>query len=87
MGLEAILGFRKSGDRLTIRPSVPASWPSYTITLRYGASSYEIHVVDPARIRDADVALEIDGQAVPGDTIVLVDDGARHVVRCTPPST
>jgi cyclic beta-1,2-glucan synthetase len=84
VGLEAILGFRKNGDRLTIRPSVPASWPSYTITFRYGHSSYEISVFDPAKIRDAEVALEIDGRLVHGDAITLIDDGSRHVVRVTP---
>ncbi|HKN68689.1 MAG TPA: protein ndvB, partial [Gemmatimonadaceae bacterium] len=84
VGLEAILGFRKQGDQLTIRPSVPASWQSFTITLRHGRSSFEIVVVDPGRLRDADVQLEIDGHAVSGDAIALVDDGMRHVVRLTP---
>src|SRR6185369_3549095 len=74
VGLEAILGFRKRGDQLTIRPSVPASWPSYTITFRFGRSSYEITVVDPGRIRDEDAVLEIDGGVVAGNTIALVDD-------------
>ena len=81
VGLEAILGFRKSGDRLTIRPSAPASWPSYTITYRHGRSIYEILVLNPGRLGDADVELEIDGHPVDGDTIALVDDGTRHVVR------
>src|SRR5687768_17618677 len=47
VGLEAILGFRKEGDTLRIVPCVPRSWPEYTISYRYGASTYEI-VVRPA---------------------------------------
>jgi cyclic beta-1,2-glucan synthetase len=84
VGLEAILGFRKCGDRLTIRPRVPRSWPSYTITFRYGSSSYEILVLHPATMRDGDIHLEIDGRAVDGDVIALVDDGAHHTVRLLP---
>jgi len=84
VGLEAILGFHKSGDRLTIRPSAPASWPSFTITYRYGRSIYEILVLNPGSLKDADLQLEIDGHAVAGDTIVLVDDGAGHDVRLRP---
>ena len=87
VGLEAILGFRKRGDQLTIRPSTPASWPSYTITFRYGRSSYEICIVDPGKIRGAGAEIEVDGRTVNGDTIALVDDGVRHVVRLTPQST
>ena len=84
VGLEAILGFRKSGDRLTIRPSVPASWPSYTITFRYGSSSYEIVVTAPGTLGDRPLELEVDGRGVDGDTITLVDDGERHVVHIGP---
>jgi len=84
VGLEAILGFHKSGDRLTIRPSAPASWPSFTITYRYGRSIYEILLLNPGSLKDAHLQLEIDGHAVAGDTIVLVDDGARHDVRLRP---
>ena len=84
VGLEAILGFRKRGNELTIRPNAPASWTSYTITYRYGRSVYEIAIIDPGAMQDADVELEIDGRGVDGDTIALVDDGARHAVRLRP---
>ena len=84
VGLEAILGFRKDGDTLTIRPRVPAAWPSYAITFRYRRSLYDIVVHDPGAVRDGEVALEIDGRAVEGATIALVDDGTRHEVIVRP---
>jgi cyclic beta-1,2-glucan synthetase len=84
VGLEAILGFRKCGDQLTIRPNVPASWASFAITFQYGRSSYEILVLAPGTLRGADAKMEIDGRAVDGDTIMLVDDGGRHTVRLRP---
>ena len=44
-GLEAILGFHLRGSRLQIVPCVPAGWPGYEITYRYGAGIYHV-VVD-----------------------------------------
>ena len=84
VGLEGILGFRKSGDELTIRPNAPSSWPSFAIAFRYGRSVYRIIVHDPGAVRGEEVVLEIDGHAVEGPTIRLVDDGAHHDVSVRP---
>jgi cyclic beta-1,2-glucan synthetase len=84
VGLEAILGFHKCGDMLTIRPATPAGWPTYTITFRHRRSEYVIEVREPAAIRDGEAELEIDGRAVEGSAIGLVDDGARHGVIVRP---
>jgi cyclic beta-1,2-glucan synthetase len=84
VGLEAILGFRKLGDRLEIRPIVPVAWPEYAITYRYGKTTYDIVVYDPGAIRSDEVELEIDGRPVEGCSIRLVDDGASHEVRVRP---
>jgi cellobiose phosphorylase len=83
VGLEAILGFRKTGDEVTIQPRVPALWPAYTIVYRNGKSTYDIVVYEPGSIT-GEIDLEIDGQAVDGDRIRLVDDGARHAVTVRP---
>jgi len=84
VGLEAILGFRKRGNELDIRPCAPAAWPEYTIMYRCGKSVYHIVVHDPGAIRGDDVELEVDGGTVDGSTIKLVDDGARHAVTVRP---
>ncbi|MBA3318489.1 MAG: cyclic beta 1-2 glucan synthetase [Gemmatimonadales bacterium] len=81
VGLEAILGFVKRGDTLFIRPCVPAAWPEFTIQYRYGASLYTI----VARRGGAGVAagVTLDGRALEGPGIPLVDDGATHEVLCS----
>jgi cyclic beta-1,2-glucan synthetase len=84
VGLEAILGFRKIGDRLEIQPIVPVAWPEYAITYRYGKTTYDIVVYDPGAIRSDEVELEIDGRPAEGCSIRLVDDGASHEVRVRP---
>jgi cellobiose phosphorylase len=84
VGLEAILGFQKHGDELEIRPRVPSGWPEYSITYRYGQSTYEIVVHDPGAMQSGDVDVVIDGRAVAGSRLTLVDDGKRHAVRVRP---
>jgi len=80
-GLERILGLTRQGTAFRLDPSIPASWPRYTILWRFGRSRYEIEVENPERrcrgIREA----WYDGAAVDPSAIPLVDDGAVHRVR------
>ena len=78
VGLESILGFTRTGDRLRITPRVPRAWKEYTLTYRYGASTYTI-VVRPG----AESIVAVDGRVMEDGAIVLVDDGTTHEVRVT----
>jgi cyclic beta-1,2-glucan synthetase len=80
VGLEAILGFRRQGDRLRIEPRVPAAWPEMTIDYRYGTARYTITVREPARIATAAAEVLLDGRRLDAVEIPLVDDGQRHDV-------
>ncbi|HET6681773.1 MAG TPA: glucoamylase family protein [Gemmatimonadaceae bacterium] len=80
VGLESILGFTRRGDRLTIQPRVPASWPSYSITYRYGRSVYSITVERPARVAERGGIVTVDGVGIDDGVVRLVDDGAGHDV-------
>jgi cyclic beta-1,2-glucan synthetase len=88
VGLEAILGFDRRGDVLTLRPRVPDGWAEYAIDYRFGGSVYAITVHDPARVVPLGAEVHVDGRLLPGAEIPLVDDGARHEVsvRPRPPS-
>jgi cyclic beta-1,2-glucan synthetase len=86
VGLEAILGFRKSGSTLRIEPCVPASWPELSIEYRFGSSVYAITVESPGQIRRAGASITVDGQEVTGDAITLEDDGMRRTVGIRPRS-
>ncbi len=81
VGLEGILGLEKRGDLLIIEPRAPASWAEYTIAYRHGRSVYHIVVRNPGgRARGASRII-IDGRAIDGPAIPLVDDGAEHQVE------
>jgi cellobiose phosphorylase len=84
VGLEAILGFTKSGAGLRLAPRVPAAWPEFAITYRHGRSSYAITVVRPAEALAGHQEVLLDGRTLEGETIPLIDDGAGHEVVIRP---
>jgi cyclic beta-1,2-glucan synthetase len=84
VGVEALLGFTKRGERLRIDPRVPASWGQFTIEYRYGASVYAITVEKPGRLGRAGVEVLVDGERVEGEEIPLVDDGTWRAVTVRP---
>jgi cyclic beta-1,2-glucan synthetase len=80
-GLESILGLRRHGATFELNPCIPAAWPEYAITWRFGSSLYEISVANPEHRCRGITAAELDGRAVDPAAIPLVDDGAPHHVR------
>ena len=81
VGLEAILGFHKRGDRLRIDPCVAPDWPRYELTYRHRSAIYHI-VVENAAGRGRGVrAVTVDAHAAPDGEIALMDDGQTHEVR------
>ena len=84
VGLEAILGFTRRGDTLRIEPRAPKSWPGFSIAYRHGRSRYTIAVHDPGALRPGEAAITVDGVAIAGQEIALVDDGQPHEVDVRP---
>ena len=44
LGLEGILGIHRTGAALVIEPQIPAGWPGYEVTYRFGQATYRICV-------------------------------------------
>jgi len=81
LGLESILGLTRHGSAFALDPCIPASWPGYSITWRFGRTPYEITVTNPERHTHGIAEALLDGHAVAPSAIPLVDDGMRHEVR------
>ena len=75
-GIEQILGLRRLGGTMHLKPCIPCDWPGLTITLRLGEGEYRI-VVDrfadgqqPRCILDEAALVVVDGavawQLAPG---------------------
>ena len=82
VALEAILGFRLPGTALRLEPCIAPDWPRYEITYRHGSATYHITVENPGGTGRGVRSLSVDGQAVPGDAIELVDDGKARGRSC-----
>jgi len=87
VGIEALIGVQRTGDRLRLEPCVPPEWPSLTVSYRVGTSRYEIEVAWPGLLRTQGALVTLDGRPMPDGWIPLVDDGAVHVVRIVPSGT
>jgi cellobiose phosphorylase len=83
LGLEAILGFQKTGDQLRLSPVIPPEWDGYSIDYRFGTSTYHIRVNNPRHAASGVKAISLDGKLVEGNAIPLTDDGNEHQVEVT----
>ena len=79
-GVECILGLRIEGSVLRLDPCIPKSWPRFEITLRHGASRYEIVVENPQSVQRGVAAAVLDGAKIAARplSIPLKGDGAIH---------
>ncbi|MFI5246252.1 MAG: GH36-type glycosyl hydrolase domain-containing protein, partial [Gemmatimonadales bacterium] len=81
-GVEWLLGVRMRGSRLMIDPCIPGAWPGFAMSLRHGATRYEISVENPGGCRRGVALLEVDGVTAEARSgVTLVDDGGAHAVR------
>jgi cyclic beta-1,2-glucan synthetase len=79
-GLEAILGFTKRGDTVTMNPCIPAAWDGFTIEYRFKSATYSIEVRNPSHVEHGVKSVAVDGVAAHDGVIALHDDAAQHTV-------
>jgi cyclic beta-1,2-glucan synthetase len=84
VGLEAILGFTREGDRFRIDPRVPSGWPELGLEYRFGQATYRVTVVEPGRARAGAQVVEMDGEVLESEWVALADDGRAHQVTVRP---
>jgi cyclic beta-1,2-glucan synthetase len=82
-GLESMLGFSVHGANLMLAPCVPEHWPKAEVFFKFGASRYEILILNPQGVSRGVVEAELDRVPLPCGTVTvpLIDDGSVHRVR------
>ena len=75
--VETLLGVNREGDRLRLAPRLPEGWPSCKIHYRYRQTVYHITISRLAAAAGAPRLL-LDGIALEGPTLPLVDDQQEH---------
>ena len=83
LGLEGILGFKKSGNSLEIDPVIPPDWDGFEIHYQFGAASYHIIVTNPDHVSHNVKTAKLDGKNLDIMTISLVDDEEEHTFELT----
>ena len=80
--LESLLGLKVEADQLQMAPCIPAHWKSFQLHYRYRRTPYHITVTQtPGMDGFGGLAgLTLDGAALPGPVIHLLDDGREHRV-------
>jgi len=77
--ISSLLGMELQKDKLIFKPCFPLSWPSVSITYKYGKSTYCITVFQD------DANVELDGKSKltngTGNVVQLVDDGLKHAIE------
>ena len=81
LGVEAILGLQRTGQELRLDPCIPKQWTGYSMTYRYGRSTYAIRVDNPQGVNRGVRQIMLDGADVPNGMVALVDDPQCHQVR------
>ena len=75
--VESMLGLHKTGQRLLLRPNLPAQWPTLEIDYRFGEALYRIRIV---REGQGLSGIEVDGVMQDDMTLALEPAPAVHDV-------
>jgi cellobiose phosphorylase len=80
VGIESILGFNLSDNKLVFEPCIPRNWPGYRIEYRYKSTPYIINILNPQHNVTGVKKVIYDGINIEDKIICLVDDGKEHLV-------
>ena len=76
IGLTEILGIKKEGNSLRIKPNVPDNWKSFEIEYKYIDTVYKIKV----NLKGKKEGILVDGDVISKDYITLKNDKRLHAV-------
>ena len=79
--LESLLGLHLAVDRLYFTPCLPPDWPRVVLRYRFRETCYHITVLraNPGE-HTTRIGVTLDGTAIDGGYVPLVDDGVEHWV-------
>jgi cellobiose phosphorylase len=79
--VETLLGLQLEVDQLRIAPCIPAHWPGYKVHYRYRETIYHLTISNVGEVAAPGQRITLDGVAIEGATIPLVDDRRAHQVE------
>jgi cellobiose phosphorylase len=79
--VESLLGLKREGNWLQIKPCMPEEWKAFSLNYRFGDTAFRIAVVRTSEAGAADVRTTLDGVLLAEAGIPLVDDQREHIVE------
>jgi cyclic beta-1,2-glucan synthetase len=79
--LETLLGVNLEGNQLRLTPNLPRTWSTFTLHYRYRQTPYHIRITRLSGIAPGGSRLSLDGQALAGNIVPLLDDHRDHSVE------
>jgi cellobiose phosphorylase len=76
--LETLLGVNLEGNQLRLTPNLPKTWSTFTLHYRFHQTQYHIHITTLPGTPPGSSQLTLDGQALNGNIISLLDDHRDH---------
>jgi cellobiose phosphorylase len=81
--IESLLGLTRTAHHLTLAPRMPEGWNTFTLSYRYGRSTYVIRVV---KAEGGAPLLTVDGVPQHDQMVELSDTGNVHQVELLLPA-
>jgi len=83
--IETLLGLNLEGDQLRLTPRLPKTWNTFTMHYHYRQTPYHITITRLAEGSSGSPKIFLDGQALSGETLPLLDDRRGHSVEMKVP--
>lgn len=82
--LESLLGLKREGNTLGFSPCIPEDWTAYSMSYRFGSSTYKIgftHLFHSDMEKFEKMSVSLDGIAQNDNKITLIDDYREHKIE------
>lgn len=79
LGLEGILGLRRSADHLEFNPCIPKEWDKVCLRYRVGEALYHVHIVNESGKGHGVREVQVNGQRVEDGRVPLQREGEHEV--------
>ena len=82
--LESLLGLKREGNTLSFSPCIPKDWTSYSMSYRFGNSSYKIAFIQTLHTeygKAVATTISLDGVVQSDHAIKLLDDYREHKIE------
>jgi cyclic beta-1,2-glucan synthetase len=79
--MEEVLGIRRRGETLEIDPVIPQWWEGFSLRYRHGKAIYWIEVMNPEKVSQGVVTVQIDGRNLADNRIPLERTSIKHRVQ------